>query len=325
MSQSPIHPSPPRTWERQINQAGAFKRKSSVFRNEISSDNSSLFKAEAGRYHLYVSFACPWAHRTLITRALKGLEDAISVNVVDWFLPKGGWTLSASSEGATHDTVNSFATMREVYAHANPHYEGSITVPVLWDRKHNTIVNNESSEIIRFLNREFQDFAQFPELNIRPAHLEEAIDEINEWIYSDINDGVYKAGFARSQEAYDDAVHKLFSALEEVEHRLGKSRYLLGSELTEADIRLFPTLIRFDAVYHSHFKCSHKRITDLPNIWGYVRDLYSRPAFKSTTNFEHIRNHYFVSHTSINPFGILPTAPVINYDEPHDRGAWPQQ
>jgi putative glutathione S-transferase len=209
--------------------------------------------------------------------------------------------------------------MREVYEIANPQYDGAITVPVLWDRKHSTIVNNESSEIIRFFNSEFQKQAARPEVDLYPQALRAEIDAVNEWVYPCINDGVYRTGFARSQGAYDEAVVKLFDGLERVEKILSRQRYIAGKQLTEADIRLFPTLIRFDAVYHCHFKCTLKRITDFPNIWEYVKDLYSRPEFSETTNFEHIRKHYFISHTSINPHAILPHAPEIDYRAPHNR------
>jgi putative glutathione S-transferase len=241
------------------------------------------------------------------------------VDVVDWLLPKGGWTLNADSAAATKDSVSGRSTMRQVYEVANPTYDGAITVPVLWDRKHSTIVNNESSEIIRFLNSEFQNQAAHPNVDLYPSALRDEIDAVNEWVYPSINDGVYRTGFARSQGAYDDAVAKLFDGLARVEEILSQQRYIAGKQLTEADIRLFPTLIRFDAVYHCHFKCTLKRITDFPNIWGYVKDLYSRPEFRETTNFEHIRKHYYISHTSINPHAILPVSPEINYLGSHDR------
>ncbi len=319
MPQSPKEAPSHRTWERQINDNGAFKRRSSSFRDVISNEKNALFRPELGRYHLYVSLACPWAHRTLITRALKGLEGTLTVDVVDWFLPKGGWTMSGATRGATKDSVQGCETMRQLYAIANEQYDGAITVPVLWDRQHSTIVNNESSEIIRFFNREFQEQAAHPEVDLYPAALRQSIDDVNEWVYPAINDGVYRTGFARSQEAYDEAVNKLFAGLDRAEEILSKQRYIAGGKITEADIRLFPTLIRFDAVYHCHFKCTRKRITDYPNLWAYTRDLYSRPEFSSTTDFEHIRKHYFISHTSINPFATLPAVPDIDYLAPHNR------
>jgi putative glutathione S-transferase len=319
MTQSRLDTPSHRTWERQINDNGAFKRRSSSFRDIISDKENAFFRPENDRYHLYVSLACPWAHRALITRALKGLEATLSVDVVDWLLPKGGWTLRAESDSATLDTVGGLDTLRQVYGVADANYDGAITVPVLWDRRHSTIVNNESSEIIRFLNSEFQNQAVHPTVDLYPSALRSEIDSVNDWIYPSINDGVYRTGFARSQEAYEDAVEKLFDGLERVESILSKQRYIAGDKLTEADIRLFPTLIRFDAVYHCHFKCTLKRITDYPNIWGYVRDLYSRPAFSETTNFEHIRKHYFISHTSINPHAVLPVMPEVDYRAAHDR------
>jgi putative glutathione S-transferase len=273
-----------------------------------------------GRYHLYVSLACPWAHRTLIFRKLKGLEDAISVNVVDPFLPEQGWTFEQNVAGATGDTVNHLHLLREVYSSASTEYDGSITVPVLWDKELNTIVNNESSEIVRMLNAEFQDIATHPDLDLYPEPLRADIDGVNEWIYSDINNGVYRSGFARKQAAYSRSVKQLFAALDRVESILSKSRYLCGDRLTEADIRLFTTLVRFDAVYVTHFKCNVRRIIDYPNLWGYTRDIYQIPGVSATVNMEHIKRHYFESHLHINPFGIVPEGPELDFETPHGRG-----
>ncbi|XP_048737020.1 glutathionyl-hydroquinone reductase YqjG-like isoform X2 [Ostrea edulis] len=306
-----------------IDKKGAFQRAQSAFRNWITADGSSGFKAESGRYHLYVSFACPWAHRTLIVRKLKGLEDVISVNVVDWLLNfETGWEFNEKRDASTSDTVNGKKFMKEVYKKADPDYNRSITVPVLWDKQKNTIVNNESSEIIRMLNSEFNAFCKTPEqkqLDLYPEDRRKEIDEVNEWIYPNINNGVYRSGFARSQEAYDEAVVALFEALDKVESILSKQRYLVGSCMTEADVRLFVTLVRFDKVYEQHFKCNKKRIIDYPNMWPYVRDIYQTEGIAETVNMEHIKNHYMVSHRSINPFGIVSIGPELDFNAPHDR------
>ncbi|XP_069139213.1 glutathionyl-hydroquinone reductase YqjG-like [Argopecten irradians] len=287
-------------------------------------DGSSGFPSEAGRYHLYVSLACPWAHRTLIVRKLKGLEDVISCDVVDWFMDGHGWSFTNKKQDCTLDTVNGCSRMREVYHKANPDYGGRITVPVLWDKQKKTIVNNESSEIIRMLNTEFNAFCTTVEqrkLDLYPENLRKEIDALNEWIYPMINNGVYRSGFARAQEAYDVAVREVFQGLDKVEGILSKSRYLTGSTLTEADIRLFTTLIRFDKVYVGHFKCNKKRIVDYPNMWGYLRDLYQIPGVADTVNFEHITKHYMASHESINPTRIVSIGPDIDFNTPHVREA----
>ena len=307
------------TWETQISDDGEFVRRPAIFRGWVTADGSNGFKAESGRYHLYVSYACPWAHRTLIARKLKGLEEAISYDVVDHLLTDRGWTLTASSPDATRDTVNGATELRQLYSKADSTYAGSITVPVLWDKQTETIVNNESSEILRMFNAEFQDFATRAEVDLYPAEFRGEIDSLNEWIYDQINNGVYRAGFARSQRAYDRAVSRLFEGLDRVEEILSRRRYLTGSKLTEADVRLFTTLVRFDAVYVTHFKCNVRRIVDSPNTWGYVRDIYALPGVAETVNLFHIKHHYFESHRSLNPTGIVPAGPEIGFAAPHDR------
>ncbi|CAI8051193.1 Glutathionyl-hydroquinone reductase YqjG [Geodia barretti] len=301
---------------------GEFKRKPSSFRNWVTADGSSGFKAESGRYHLYVSYACPWAHRTLIGRKLKGLEDAISFDVVDYYMGEKGWRFNPDVPGATPDSVNGFSYMRELYFKMNPEYGGRFTVPVLYDKVQKTIVNNESSEILRMLNAEFNAFCKSPEqaaIDLYPEPLRAEVDALNEWIYPSINNGVYRAGFATKQEPYDVAVRELFAALDRVEAILAGKRYLAGDQLTEADVRLYTTLVRFDKVYVGHFKCNKKRVIDYPNIWGYMRDLYQTPGFGETTNFLHIEHHYQGSHTSINPHGIVAIGPDIDFTTPHDR------
>lgn len=311
------------TWQRQIQGDGEFVRRATTFRNFISADPSAEFKAEPDRYHLYVSYACPWAHRALLMRRLKGLEKVISVDVVDWLMPETGWTLEAKTEGATLDSVNGARTLREIYAKADPSYKGSITVPTLWDKKLGTICNNESSEIIRMLNSEFNALAERPDADFYPEALRTEIDSINEWVYPNINNGVYRSGFARTQAAYERAVTGLFEALDRAEALLSERRYLTGDRLTEADLRLWTTLIRFDQVYVTHFKCNVRRITDYPHLWGFTRELYAHPAFRETTNFFHIKHHYFESHLSINPHQIVPVGPSIDYESPHGRDHLP--
>jgi putative glutathione S-transferase len=262
-----------------------------------------------------VSLACPWAHRTLIFRRLKQLEDAITVSVVDPVIANGGW---AFRDGFT-DTVNGFAFLREAYTRTDPGYSGRVTVPVLWDRQTNRIVNNESAEIIRMLNSEFNALTPV-KTDFYPATLRREIDEVNAFVYERINNGVYKAGFAGSQRVYESAVTRLFAALDEIETRLGQSRYLVGDALTEADWRLFTTLIRFDAVYVTHFKCNLRRIEDYPNLSNYLRDLYQVPGIAETVDFDHIKRHYFMSHRHLNPSGLVPKGPILDYSSAHNRG-----
>lgn len=305
-----------------VNIKGEFVRRDSQFRNWVTADGSSGFKAEANRYHLYVSLACPWAHRTLIVRRLKGLEDVISVDVVDWLLADKGWFFSDEKPQSTLDTVNGCKYISEVYRKANPDYSGAFTVPVLWDKQENTIVSNESSEIIRMLNSEFNDFCKTDEqrkLDYYPKDLQDKIDDLNTWIYPNINNGVYRSGFATSQEAYNEAVTSLFEHLDKVEDILSKQRYLTGPRFTEADIRLFTTFVRFDWVYHGHFKCNKKMLKEYPSLWGYTREIYQMAGVADTVNKEHIRRHYHESHTSINPHRITPIGADLDFMEPHGR------
>ena len=308
------------TWESEVSDDGEFVRHQTSFRTQIRADGSTAFAPASGRYHLYVSLACPWAHRTLITRKLKGLENAISFDVVHPLLPTTGWSFDDSTPGATGDTVNGFRDLREAYMKSNPQFEGAITVPVLWDKETRQIVNNESAEIIRMFNAEFPDDATNAALDLYPADKREQIDALNEWIYPCINNGVYRCGFATKQAAYSRAFEELFAALDRVEAILADSRYLTGSELTEADVRLFTTLVRFDAVYVTHFKCNLRRIVDYPNTWGFTRDIYQAPGVAETVNMAHIKNHYYASHRHINPFGIVPDGPALDFEAPHGRG-----
>ncbi len=297
---------------------GRFQRNPTTFRQKITADGSSGFKAEAGRYHLYVSYACPWAHRTLIMRELKGLEDAISVAVVAPLMAEDGWEFS-DYPGATPDTVNGTSYLRDVYAKADPNYTGRVTVPILWDKKTNTIVNNESREIIRMLDTEFAAIAR-KRVDLYPKQLQTKIDEAIDKIYEPINNGVYRAGFATKKVAYNEAVIQLFEALDYWEAILGNQRYLCGNVLTEADICMFTTLLRFDPVYYVHFKCNLRHIWDYPNLWNYLKDIYQHPGVKKTCNLDHIKLHYYQSHPHINPSGIVPLGPIIDLESPHDRG-----
>jgi glutathionyl-hydroquinone reductase len=312
-------------WYDTTKTGGRFVREDSAFRNWVTADGSpgpsgkGGFKAEPGRYHLYVSYACPWAHRTLIFRALKGLEEAISVDVVHPLMESEGWTFSGDFEGATGDRVNGKQRLYEVYQAAKPDYTGRVTVPLLWDKQQRTIVSNESAEIIRMLNSAFDDCGAKPG-NYYPEALRPAIDEINERVYDTINNGVYKAGFATSQGAYENAYIRLFDALDGLEQRLAVHRYLAGGPTaTEADWRLFTTLVRFDAVYYSHFKCNRQRIDDFPNLSNYLRDLHSQEGVAGTVHMDHIKHHYYASHRTINPTGIVPLGPSLDFGLPHDR------
>ncbi|GAB2281146.1 hypothetical protein Dimus_015750 [Dionaea muscipula] len=312
----------------EVSDAGAFSRTPSSFRSFISRDPDAKFQPEPARYHLYISYACPWACRCLSYLKIKGLEEVISFSVVKpkWERTKEGddhhgWVFPASSEepGAQPDHINGARSIRELYELASPSYAGKYTVPVLWDKKLRTVVNNESSEIIRMLNSEFNDFAVNADLDLYPPQLRSQIDEINEWIYDAINNGVYKCGFAKKQGPYDEAVKKLYSALDRCEDILAKQRYLCGSTLTEADIRLFVTLIRFDEVYVVHFKCNKKTVHEYPNLFNYTKDIFQIKGMNSSVNMEHIKKHYYGSHPSINPLGIIPLGPNIDYSTPHHR------
>lgn len=302
---------------------GRFERSKSQFRNWVTADGSAGpsgeagFKAEAGRYHLYVSLACPWANRTLIFRQLKGLEDMISVSVVHWLMAENGWTFD-EGPGVIPDPIHDAKYYYEIYTAADPQYSGRVTVPVLWDKHTSTIVSNESADIIRMLNSAFDGIGATAG-DYYPEALRQEIDEVNDRIYNTVNNGVYKAGFATSQEAYEEAYEPLFESLEWIETRLAKQRYLCGSKLTEADWRLFTTLVRFDPVYVGHFKCNKKRIVDYPNLWSYTRELYQHPGVADTINMHHIKHHYYGSHKTINPTGVVPSGPDIDFLAPHDR------
>jgi glutathionyl-hydroquinone reductase len=292
-------------------QKGRFQRNPTTFRDRITADGSSGFPAVANRYHLYVSYACPWAHRTLIMLQLKGLTEAISISAVDPLMAENGWEFS-NFPGTIPDTVNHARYLREVYAIADAKYTGRVTVPILWDKQTTSIVNNESREIIRMFDTQFEDIAQ-NQINLYPEQLQEKIDRAIDDIYDPINNGVYKAGFAKSQEAYEEAVKKLFVALDYWEGILAQQDYLCGDSLTEADICLFTTLFRFDAVYYVHFKCNLRHIWDYPNLWNYVKKIYQHPQIKATCNLEHIKLHYYQSHPHINPSGIVPYGPAIEF------------
>lgn len=302
---------------------GQFVRQASAFRSWVTPDGSpgptgeDGFKAEAGRYHLYVSMACPWAHRTLIFRVLNGLEDMISVSAVNPLMLDQGWSFEPG-DGVVPDPVNGVRYLHEVYTKADPGYSGRVTVPVLWDKKTGTVVNNESSEIIRMFNSAF-DSVGAAEPDYYPEPLRGEIDRINALVYDNINNGVYKSGFATTQEAYEDAVSRLFDTLDGIEQTLSRQRYLAGDRITEADWRLFTTLVRFDPVYVGHFKCNIRRLVDYPSIWGYTRELYQVPGVAGTVNMDHIKNHYYGSHETINPTGIVPVGPDIDFTAPHGR------
>jgi glutathionyl-hydroquinone reductase len=303
-------------WNQQ-NRSGKFHETPTTFRDRVTADGSSRFKAEAGRYHLYVSLGCPWAHRTLIMRELKGLNDAISVSIVDPIMSDKGWMFS-DAPGAIPDSVNHTQYLQEIYLKADPKYTGRITVPVLWDKQKQIIVNNESREIIRMFDVEFTELAT-PKIDLYPRNLQQKIDQTIDAIYMPINVGVYRSGFATSQAAYEEAVTELFEHLDRCETILSKQRYLCGDRLTEADICMFVTLYRFDSVYHGHFKCNLRRIIDYPNLWNYLKELYQRPQFKVTCNLDHIKRGYYMSMTDINPNRIVPKGPIVDFDQKHDR------
>jgi putative glutathione S-transferase len=303
---------------------GEFKRKESSFRHWVTPDGSpgpsgaGGFPAQPGRYHLYVSHACPWAHRTLIFRKLKKLEDLISVSVVHPYMGPEGWSFDAWP-GATGDTVNAHRFMHQLYTQADAHYSGIVTVPVLWDKQRNIIVNNESSDIIRMLNSAF-DACGAAELDLYPEDLRQEIDAINAQVYEKVNNGVYRTGFAATQQAYEENFTRLFDTLDELEARLAGQRYLAGDRITEADWRLFTTLLRFDAVYVGHFKCNRKRILDYPNLHEFLLELYQWPGIATTVNFDHIKYHYYYSHVELNPRRIVPLGPEQDLTRHHRRG-----
>lgn len=310
-------------WYDTKSSGGRFIRKTPHFRNWITADGTAGpsgeggFQAASGRYHLYVSLACPWAHRTMIFRALKGLEEMISLSVVHWYMVDKGWTFK-TGDGVIADSENNAKYMHQVYTAALPDYSGRVTVPVLWDKQTKTIVTNESSEIIRMFNSAFDGIGA-TKGDYYPETMRAEIDRLNDRIYDTVNNGVYKAGFATTQEAYDEAIVPLFETLDFLEERLSTRRYLTGNEITEADWRLFTTLVRFDPVYVGHFKCNVRRIADYEHLSGYVRDLYQHPNVAATVNMQHIKNHYYASHDSINPSRIVPAGPEIDYTLPHAR------
>lgn len=302
---------------------GRFVRSESQFRNWVTRDGSpgptgrGGFRAEPGRYHLYVSFACPWAHRVLIYRKLKGLEDLLPLSAVNLFMGSEGWTFDPGP-GVIPDALHGAKRLYEIYVKADPRYSGRATVPLLWDKHENTIVSNESADLIRMLNSAFDEVGG-NDLDFYPEPLRAEIDELNAYIYPRVNNGVYRAGFATTQEAYEEAANEVFEALDTLEKRLSTKRYLTGPRITEADWRLFTTLARFDPVYYGHFKCNRRRIVDYPNLSGYLRDLYQTPGVAETVNIEFYKRHYYGSHTTINPYLIVPIGPEVDYGAPHDR------
>jgi glutathionyl-hydroquinone reductase len=312
---------PTGAFPKEIGEDGSWKRQRSAFREWVTADGSSGFSAEPGRYHLYVSLACPWAHRTIIYRRLKGLEDVISMTVVDPERDERGWAVVPGRPGNTDDPVNGFEFLSEAYRATDPGFEDRVTVPVLWDRETGRIVSNESADIIRMLDREFAEFAEHPEPVFCPPEREAEIDELNDFVYVNINDGVYRCGFATTQAAYDEAFRSLFDALAAIDDRLADRRYLLGAEITECDWRLFTTLLRFDTVYVTHFKTNLRRISDHPNLSGYLRDLYGQPGVADTVNLDHIKRHYFRTHPTINPTRIVAGGPEVDWVSPHGREA----
>ena len=298
-------------------EAGEFKRQADAFRQYVTANGSSGYPAEAGRYHLYVSWACPWAHRTIIVRKLKQLESVVGMTVVDPIRDEQGW---AFREGPDHslDPINGFHFLSEAYNATDPNYRGRITVPVLWDRVTQRIVTNSDDDLMRMFNGEFNRFTGSP-IDLYPEGLRKEIDELNDFIYENVNDGVYQAGFATSQHVYEQAVQRLFDALDQLDVRLARHRYLFGPEIVETDWRLFVTLIRFDAVYHGHFKCNLRRIIDYPNLFGYLKDLYQTDGIAGTVNFGHIKRHYYITHNDINPTRIVPLGPGQDLSAPHSR------
>ncbi len=312
-------------WYDTTKSGGRFERSAAQFRNWVTADGAAGpsgrggFKAEPGRYHLYVSLACPWAHRTLIFRALKKLEPHISLSVVHWHVAENGWTFAAG-DGVVPDPIAGAQFMHQVYTAADPKYSGRVTVPVLWDKQQRTIVSNESPEIIRMFNSAFNALPGVDaSLDFYPKELRAEIDAVNARVYATVNNGVYRAGFATTQEAYEEAARELFASLDWLEERLARQRYVAGNRITEADWRLFTTLLRFDPVYHGHFKCNLRKLVEYPNLWSYTRELYQVPGVAPTVRLDHIKRHYWGSHRNINPTGIVPIGPAIDYTTPHDR------
>jgi putative glutathione S-transferase len=302
---------------REASDSGEFVRQDSAFRDFVTADGSSGFPAAAGRYHLYVARACPWAHRTLIVRRLKGLEEAIGVSYAHPYRDARGWAFPG---GDYVDDLNGFSFLAEAYERADPNFDGRVSVPVLWDKVTGTIVNNESSDIVRMLGSEFDNVAEHPEVVLYPEDLREEIDAINERIYNEVNNGVYRAGFSRSQEAYEEAYDRLFAALGWIEDLLGERRFLAGDRITEADWRLFTTLLRFDPIYYVHFRCNGRLIAEHPNLWGYARELFQVPGVAETFSLAEAKEHYYTTHDELNPKHIIPKGPFRDWTEPHGRG-----
>ncbi len=308
------------TWIR--NQQGEFRREPTTFRDPIEADDDATYRVEADRYHLYVSYACPWAHRTLIVRALMGLEDAIGVSVVHPHMLEDGWSFDTDFDGATGDRIGNRQFLRHLYSDADPNYTGRVTVPVLWDTERETIVNNESREIIRNFSTQFRELATNG-VDLYPEKVRDEIDEVIDAIYEPINNGVYRSGFATTQEAYDDAVTELFEALQRWDDHLQDNRYLCGDVFTEADVCMFTTLIRFDPVYYGHFKCNIKHVYEFDNLWNYTLEIYQMPGIAETCRFDHIQSHYYYSHETINPTRIVPRGPYLDRRADHDRHRLP--
>jgi glutathionyl-hydroquinone reductase len=307
-------------------ESGEFKRQADAFREWISNDGSTPYAAEAGRYHLYVSLACPWASRTVIVRKLKGLEEAIGMTVVDPIRDEKGWAfrdpsgkIPIGASFASTDPINGFQFLSEAYKTTHPEYDARVTVPVLWDRQTKRIVNNCEDDICRMFNDVFNDFASHKAVDLFPKDFEAEHAKLSDFVHDNVNNGVYKAGFATRQRPYEIACRRVFQALDELEQRLSRQRYLLGNRIAEADWRLFCTLVRFDAVYHGHFKCNLRRMIDYPNLQGYLTDLYQQPGIAETVNFDHIKRHYYITHEEINPTRIVPIGPLLDLTTPHGR------
>lgn len=306
---------------RETGSDGSWQRQRSAFRDWIVADGSGRFPAEAGRYHLYVSKACPWAHRAMLLRRLKGLEDVIGMTVVDPIRDERGWRFGTDDPATGEpDPLHGWTYLSEAYAATDPDFEGRITVPTLWDTREGVVVNNESSDVIRMLNSSFDEFARHPERDYEPADLQEEVDSINEWVYATVNNGVYRCGFATTQAAYEQAFDELFASLDRIEAMLGERRYLAGDRITLADWRLWTTLVRFDAVYVGHFKCNLRRIVDYPNLWAYARELHQVDGVAETVDMDHIKRHYYATHDQINPTRIVPKGPDVDWSLPHGRG-----
>ena len=302
----------------ETNAQGAFVRQAYTFRERITADGSSGFPAEPGRYHLYVSLACPWAHRAIIVRRLLGLEPTISMSIVDPIRDERGWAFR-DGPGYSHDPINGFVFLSEAYLITDPAYIGRYTVPCLWDRVTRRLITNNFPDITIDFETQFRAYHRPDAPDLYPEPLRPEIDAVNALVYEDVNNGVYRAGFATSQAAYEAAVDVLFARLDWLEQRLGRQPFLVGEQITEADIRLFTTLLRFDAFYYGHFKCNLRRLVDFPNLWSYARDLYQRPGFGETVDFDHIKRHYYMTHDQINPTRIVPKGPLVDWAAPHDR------